>query len=221
MTDDQVFEKWDKWVDAIHKDVQWLLILRHIFWNVQDIIQANPRIQKPSTFYQWMGITYSTAAAIGVRRQLDKDKRSISFVRLFKEIQKKPAILSRSRFVSLYTNPDTKGTFADHDFDRFAGPGGLHVNPDIIGSDFQKLETMTAIVERYATKTIAHFDEKGPDVPPTFKDLDGCLDLLQELVKKYLLLFRTQAYLDILPVWHYEWQEIFREPWLTVDSYQR
>lgn len=47
MTDDEIFKRWDGWLEKIHKDAQNLLVLRYVFWEVQEIIKANPRIQKP------------------------------------------------------------------------------------------------------------------------------------------------------------------------------
>ncbi len=68
MTDDEVFKLWDGWLDKIYSEIQGLLVLRHVFREVQAIIKANVRIQKPSSFYKWMGATYSAAVPFGVRR---------------------------------------------------------------------------------------------------------------------------------------------------------
>lgn len=102
VTADAIFAKWDGWLSTIHGEIQGLLVNRHIFREVQAIIQANPKIQLASSFYQWMGNTYATAAVIGVRRQLDKDPDSVSFARLLGEVATNPQVLSRERYVALY-----------------------------------------------------------------------------------------------------------------------
>ena len=71
---------------------------RHIFREVQAIIQTNPEIQLASSFYEWMGTSYATTQVIGVRRQLDKDPDSISFVRLLGEVAANPQVLSRGKW---------------------------------------------------------------------------------------------------------------------------
>jgi hypothetical protein len=81
VTADAMFAKWDGWLSTIHEQVRGLLVNRHIFREVQAIIQENPKIQLASSFYEWMGNTYATTAVIGVRRQLDKGHDSISFAR--------------------------------------------------------------------------------------------------------------------------------------------
>lgn len=52
MTADAIFAKWDSWLSTVHQEVQGLLVNRHIFREVQAIIQANPKIQLASSFYE-------------------------------------------------------------------------------------------------------------------------------------------------------------------------
>jgi hypothetical protein len=55
MTDNQRFEKWEKWLDALYKDVQNLLVGRHVYEQVRKVIQNNPYLHEPSSFYDMMG----------------------------------------------------------------------------------------------------------------------------------------------------------------------
>ena len=102
MTNDQQFRKWGKWIVVIHEDVEAAILNGHIRREVAAIIDANPRIQRSSAFYEWMAAIYSDSGLMAVRRQLDKDKQSISLARLLTEIVGAPQALSRGRFVSLY-----------------------------------------------------------------------------------------------------------------------
>jgi len=123
MTDDQLFEKWNKWLDSIHNDVRELLVQCEIFSEVRDIYQANPQIHDSTEFYDWMVKVYATAATVGVRRLIDTDSKSISFFRLLDGIRKNPRVLSRARYVCLYKDAQIKETKANLDFDEFAGVG--------------------------------------------------------------------------------------------------
>ncbi len=82
----QVFEKspklkkWLRWMETIHDEILGLLRDTSMFWEVQDIIRANPRIQKPSAFNHYLGRTYLSHALAGVRRQIKPHKDSISLV---------------------------------------------------------------------------------------------------------------------------------------------
>ena len=43
-------KKWLKWMEIIQGEIQRLLRDTNMFWEVQDIIRENPRIQKAECF---------------------------------------------------------------------------------------------------------------------------------------------------------------------------
>ena len=107
----ELLRKWIEWFRVIFVDVRSLLLSRRIFWEVQTIIRANPKLQEqPGLFNRWLAANYVVAATVGIRRQLDRDlhprHRSVSLVRSLTEIgatlEKRPDILSRSNFVKNY-----------------------------------------------------------------------------------------------------------------------
>lgn len=210
MTDDERFKKWGEWIMVIHEEVENAILNRHIRQEVAAIIDANPRIQRPSAFYEWMAAVYSDSGLMAVRRQRDKDSRSISLARLLSEIVDYPRVLSRERFVGLY-RPELQNV-AHHEFDRHVASGANHIHPTVAQTDLDALHKRTQDVERYGTKRVAHFDEKGPKNIPTFQELDDALDLIHALRVKCLFLLRAVTYRE--PVWTYDWKAIFREPWV-------
>jgi hypothetical protein len=241
--EDKDCQKWTKWIDTIHKDVTGLVIGRHIFWEVQNIIKANPKIQKPSSFYGWLGMTYGAWGPMAVRRQLDMNRRSISLRRMLAEMIRKPQVLSRSRYVSICatkligTSPpdasvpspelqnETQGgayaldrseaeRIASGIFDDYAGRGNDHIPQSKIKRDMEELLTKSQSVERFATKKVAHLDENPPAALPTFGGLDACVDLLEQLVLKYEKILKTSAPRSLLPTWQYDWKAIFYKPWM-------
>jgi hypothetical protein len=185
-----------------------------VFWEVQKIIEGNPRIHKPSSFYKWMGATYSAAIAIGIRRQLDDRPDSVSIARLLGEILKCPHVLSRARYRKLWKAAGLGKRLADLEFDHFAGKGKSFVDRALIQADLSRLQAKAGVVKKYANKAIAHVDQRGPTTVPKFSDIDECLDLLEELVKKYYLILRAVGLVSVLPTWQYDWKAIFREPWM-------
>jgi len=211
--DDQ-FAKWNKWLDKIYADIQGLLVNRHIFREVQKTIQANPKIQIGSSFYEWMGNVYATAAVIGVRRQRDKDKKSVSFARLLEEIQGVPEVISRERYIALYTDSVLPMDFANRNFDKLIGHGCSHIDPKMVENDLDLLIKKSKKLKNFVNKRIAHFNKSAFKNPPTYAELDECLDYLEKLLKKYLSIFRAEVHLRIVPVWQYDWKQIFKYPWI-------
>jgi hypothetical protein len=135
----------------------------------------------------------------------------VSLARLLTEIVKHPHVLSRKRFVGLY-QPDLQNVIAHTQFDRYVAAGASHIDPTVVRTELDDLCKSTKDVERYGTKRVAHYDDKGPKNIPTFQELDDALDLIHTLRIKYLFLLRAVTYNE--PVWAYDWKAIFRVPWM-------
>ncbi len=202
------------WLNTIHLDVRGLLINRYIFREVQQIIRSNSKIQLESSFYEWLGNIYATAAVIGVRSQLDAGTICISFAGLLIEMQATPEILSRERYVSLYKTSKLPNEVAHRHFDKLAGESRSHFPAETIEADFSSFRQKAESIRKYANKRIAHLDRSEFKELPTYAELDDCLDYLESLLKKYLRLFTADAYVHIVPAWQYDWQEIFRRRWI-------
>jgi len=163
---------------------------------------------------------YVTDITIGIRRQLDTRKGVVSFANLLRELVAFPEVMSRKRFVTLYKGSVVE-RFADGDFDRFAEEGMIHINPSKARADLAQLSQLWKTAEQYVNEHIAHIGEQaiqelkaGITQPPTFEDLDRCQDCMEELLKKYILLFEAKSWITVLPTFDF-WQEIFTEPWIA------
>lgn len=236
---DSKLNKWLKWMETIQSEIQKLLRDTNMFWEVQDIIRENPRIQKPSAFYSYLGRTYLSHALAGLRRQIKPQKDSISFVGLLVDIANNPEELSRSYYRSLCSHPDgpdisqiemegmeelrevgvtgnsqLKDLIQKDDFAPYADASGEHVCPQMVKDDIDKLQKAAKACEDFADKRIAHWDKGNPTVVPTFGELDDCIKLLDETYVKYHLLFYAEGTVTLMPTYQYEWKKIFLEPWL-------
>lgn len=232
-------KKWLTWMATIHNEIQGLVVDANMFWEVQDIIRANPRIQKPNAFYRYLGRTYLSHALAGLRRQVKPQKDSISFAGLLEDIAKNPEILSRDYYRSLCAFPDgpdisqietegrkelaeigitgtsqLKDLIKMDDFAPYADVSGKHVCPKMVEDDLKRLKSSVEIHEEYTDKRIAHWDKDDPEVIPTFGELDDCIKLLDETYVKYHLLFHAESIDTLMPTYQYEWKTIFLEPWL-------
>lgn len=232
-------EKWLKWMETIQSEIQKLLRDTNMFWEVQDIIRENPRIQKPSAFYRYLGRTYLSHALAGLRRQIKPQKDSISFVGLLADIANNPDELSRSYYRSLCVYPDgpdlsqievegregleevgitdtshLKNLIQMADFAPYADASGEHVCPKMVKDDLNALKSAVEKHEEFADKRIAHRDKGEPDVIPTFGELDDCIKLLDKIYVKYHLLFYAESIETLMPTYQYEWKTVFLEPWL-------
>jgi len=211
---DQKLQKWIRWLKVIHDEIQQLVIAKDIFWEVQEIIKNNKGIQKPSAFYEYLGNTYVSHSAIGMRRQLKVDPQSISFARLLTEMSANPEVVSRKYYTAMYAGSVVEDR-ADRDFDRFSTPGALYISRRMVLNDLQSLRDAGRNLEQFADRRVAHRDKRAVKSPPRFKDGDAFIELLDQLYVKYHLLFHASTMDSLLPTYQYDWKEIFREAWIS------
>jgi len=235
----QKLEKWLRWMETIHNDIQALVEDANMFWEVQDIIRENPRIQKPNAFYSYLARTYFSHAAAGIRRQTELQKDSISFLRLLDEIAKNPEELSSDYFNSRH--PHSNGPDLDQvvgkagleavgivdtsqlkeiikmdDFAPYADASGAYVCPQMVKDDKARLKSKAKILVEFADKRIAHWDKRELKVVPSFEALDDCIKLIDQTYVKYHFLFHAESMDTLMPTYQYKWKSIFCEPWLKV-----
>ncbi len=235
----QKLGKWLEWMEKIHNDIQALVQDANMFWEIQDIIRANSRIQRPNAFYSYLARTYLSHALAGIRRQTELQKDSISFVRLLDEIAKNREVLSRDYFNSRH--PHSNGPDLDQvvgkagleavgivdtsqlkeiikmdDFASYADASGTYICPQMVKDDKARLESKAKILAEFVDRRIAHWDKRKPKVVPTFEELDDCIKLLDQTYVKYHFLFHAESIDTLMPTYQYEWKSIFCEPWLKV-----
>jgi len=78
----------------------------------------------------------------------------------------------------------------------------------------QGLKYTAEKVEIFTDKRIAHNDKSMQKTLATFKDLDNSVDFLENLLKKYWLLFHAETLLNYPGTYQYDWKQIFRYPWI-------
>ena len=214
---DQQLKKWIKWLAEIRPEIERLVINRDVFWEVQKIIKTNVKLHKPSSFYSFLGRTYVAYASMGIRRQLKIDRKSISLSRLLTEMARRSDLLSRAYYTGLYRNIYSNPVIlaqADRHFDALAGNGNAHISTDSIQKDIELLANAGKKVEEYADRRIAHFDKRKPTSIPRFSELDKAIDILDALYVKYHLICHAEKFATLMPVYQYDWKQIFYVPWL-------
>src|SRR5437588_12020639 len=125
---DELYKKWDGWIDLLGNEVIDLYTQRHIYNEVRKILEENPKVQEPDDFFFWVSVWYSSSMAVAIRKLADKDKDSISFRRLLEGIKNNPRVISRTRFKQLFVDGNYSAFLADTDFDRYVGAGNEYMD---------------------------------------------------------------------------------------------
>lgn len=210
---------WLCWLKVIKGEVQELVIAKDTFQEVQKLIDDNPLLHQPSSFYYYLSNTYVSHVVIGLRRQLKCDNQSISMARLFVEMIETPQAFTRAYYANLYKDSVVED-LADKDFDKFAAPGAPHINPSLVTADLARLRDASRRCEDFADKRVAHRDKREPKELPTYNEVHVCIDLLDELYVRYFLLFHASSMESLLPVRQHDWKAIFRVPWISQGEKQ-
>lgn len=217
--EDELYAKWLKWLKTIEAETMTLWLYRDYWRGLVEMTQANDDIP-PSTFFDALGVWYGAAQTTAVRRQLDRDSRSVSLWRLLTAMSEHPGVMSRERHVALWDDDDERGWVkeanaqqANKNYDKFAGEGEDAIAPQRTLEDRERLENLAKPITDHVNKRVAHMDEENLPAVPTFAELNAALDEMGELLKNYVSLFEATILGAIAPVHQEDWTRAFTVPW--------
>ncbi len=215
---EQRFENWNMWLHQIRNDVAMLAEHQEILSDLRKIVNNNINLQKHKNnpFVNFIWDSYVGNTIITIRRQLKKNDDN-SLVKLLYEMKDTPQLLSRIRFVNLFSS--AKRVEANIIFSQeFSGIDEDYIDPGRVEQDLYHLKVISNKVEGVADKCIAHHDMLPPKSEPDLKEVNECIDYLVKLTKKYWFLFMGVKIEEDLMYLPDDWQEIFREPWMPTDN---
>ena len=214
-------EKLKKDLIAIGNEVSNLWMHHDLFWRMTEITNKNERVMKVGGDYlAWFKNCYIEAGSVAFRRQLDRDRRSISMVNFLLEVQKNHASFTREGFQGKLTFSPGNNFHdaavweeAGNTFDRTFGNGG-HIDEAVVESDVELLETEGAAIKEQVNKEIAHRDRAGMQgAKATGEILERCVDHLDGIASKYSLLLYGKAFESLRLQYMFDVEEVFTFAW--------
>jgi len=201
---DNYLEPLKRNLNDILEDVLDLIWNRKIY---KDAVSNKRTIKEPKGFYDFLKLTYASYAVIGVCRQIDRNKKSLSLLNLLNNLFDNPEKLLKKWFVNQYKQSLDLKESPDPNFPEEKGVkifeknfGKLDfVNPSIIYADIENLIFYTREIKEFRNKRIAHKNKKGKMIfKVNFNDLDKAINIIEELVRKYYLLLYSPSSLTSL-----------------------
>lgn len=209
----QKIEEWKKEFEEITNDLIDIVENRFIFHRIQEIIQANPKINQDNFFWDHLRANYSASMVVGIARQVDENKHVISFMRLLKDIERNTSVITKTWFADQYA-VNLHREIGERDFMINFGSGQV-LDPAIVRQDIMDLSTITTGIEKYRHTRIAHkTKDHNLRTSLTFQELDDAVDHLAKLITKYQLLLNQTGMPNLMPVVQYDWEAILRIPWV-------
>lgn len=213
---DDTYRKWQEWYTEIEKQIMNLLISRQIYEDIVKIVRNNSDVNKKNILYTWLTDIYSSYLLNGIRRSLDTNSKSISFVRMLNEMAENPNILTRDKYISLhYDHADPKGSnvIQSQNFSQFSTESSDTIETKLLKNDITKLKKKGKNAKKYVDKNIAHLDEKHRRYLAPTSQASEYLDLIEEIYLKYHPFFNKRALTSLEPGGN-TWQYLFRVPWI-------
>ena len=203
----------DQWLGRLKQEVADLALDERVFWRVQEIIEHNKELHVPSEFYGWLGRMYVAGMSMAIRRQVDDDPRTESFVRFLTRVKGSVGTFSRARYRGLYQDTQLREV-ADEAYDRLAGRGAQCLSNLRIDRQIGALKRLSRNITAYADKVVAHQDRTPPSAVPKFREVGRVIRCLEILVQRYFQLFRA-VHWDPRVTIAYDWEAPFRIAWIV------
>jgi hypothetical protein len=205
-------EKWIRWLERIKQQLHAVMESRHVFEETFRLIRENPALPRESLIYLHLRIWYGDHAVMAVRRQIKNDPSAISLLRLLLDVQGSAHVITREEWLAAWDDW-RDDPIAVKSWDGVAGPGALALDPAIVAADIALLRQTAADIERFADKRVAQHDAGREPDPPTYDQLNACLDRLDELFRKYYRLDAGKSLLIKTPSIAYNWMRAYEHPW--------
>jgi hypothetical protein len=233
MSGDDLYWRWREHIAIIADDVLGLLNSRARFVALLRVIPKDAAHRKESAdAVRWVLSLWGTEALIAIRRELDDQAGVINIRHLLYEIEQRPEVLTRSRFMEgacplacWCHHPKEKEVatrrFESFDLIRFTGVDGDadrdYIDHVSVQHDLAMLENESSNVLKYAQLRVANRTPKR-DVDVTFSEIDEAINCIEHCVRKYYRLL-TSAELTPKKVRPPKgWRDRFGKTWTSKSA---
>jgi len=217
----ELLKQWSEWLGFVEGQVTELCVGREVYKETREMYRRNPEIQKPSIFYSWMQGLFVTWSVTLIAGLVDDRKDTRSLVRLLRSIRRESHLLSREHMVSIYARngfrEEAAARTVDRTFDELVGSAERFLPGKQVEADIKNLLETAGPILSFRHERVAHFSANPSEQLPNYEHLDAAIHILVKLLQKYSLLIRGIS-ADPFPTISYDWQAIFRVPWIVGDK---
>jgi hypothetical protein len=193
----RVRAKWRRWIIRISDSATVLLLADYIFRKSMEAAKKGGVVKPTNEVYRWAMRVYSTHAAIGIRRLLDKDIKTYSLLLLLSKIEKNPQVITRRSYVLQY--PSHLRDIGIKDFDNIAGPNSISLPRHIVQADLVKLVTISNEIRPIVDKVMAHRERNPKRIPKLrWGELHNAIEQIAKMCARYQLILNQEGSASML-----------------------
>ncbi len=214
--DTSTWEKWTGWVEKIHSDLGNVVTDQTIFAGFREVIEANGAwidSIEGGLFIDFIRRNYAAAAFMGIRRQLKASDDSVSLMRLLNQVSAGADQITYDFYLSVFPKRAEGLEWQRWTFDTLSSDHE-RVSPEIVQADIAEIRSLNNTIEEIADRSVAHLDRRGTASVVSFRDLRLSIEHFNQLACKYIAFFTSDGWTSLAPSFVFNWQEIFRHPWI-------
>lgn len=220
-------ERWERWSTRFaqaDRDVRDLFHNRHVWIAMTQMWQDNAEAIELNTLVQnWYIRLYVSTQCTGIRRECDSRDDTSSLENCLRELIRYPAMMDRARFeANVEANPEILAKFKDVNklkFDAYAkSPSSTELDVDKVQADIDRLRAAAETTRKYTNKIVAHRDFPPKPISLSWAELDGALNAVGAVLKRYYTLWDAGIIKgNLTPELPLGWERPFRTAWCTED----
>jgi hypothetical protein len=200
---------------------------RQIWRGLAEVIADHGSLPDSAYWEHYFDI-YAETQAMAVRRQADLHPDVASLAKLLSQVVEDAKALTPEWWIDLWNideGDDYERAYARRQWDdEFGGEVGVHLDPAIAATDFERLRAGSEAVKDHVDKHIAHSEDPGPEAKDpgstpaeatlTLNEVHDAIDVIGEVFTRYYPLFEAASMATLEPVIQHDWLAPFREPWI-------
>lgn len=208
----QKMEKWINWIQnhrsSLINEITDLCHKKQVFLGLAEIVDGNNNLNKDGIFLRSVDENYYECLIIGIRRLMKPDEKSISLMELLEDMEENNTLISRKfyRTIDLGASDIVKEISLVNIFGK-----NECIQKKEISSYIQRLKKYEFIII-YADDKIAHLGKKKLK-KPTIEEAHRALDLIEEIIKRYVVVLTGRGFQSFTPVIQGNWKKVFDKPW--------
>ena len=212
--DQNLLKNWKGILEGLTNDVIDMIESHFLFNRTMEVAVANPELAEGEFFWDNLKKNYASSMVLGITRQIDDKKEVESTTRFLMDLKKHHLQVTKEWYMSEYEKSPVLGReYGKSEFEQNFGVGD-HLDANIVQADIDALRQSTAKIEDFRNKRVAHKNkDKTLVFDVSFDDLSTALKELERIIKKYQILI-NQSGMELMPVIQYDWEKVYRIPWL-------
>lgn len=202
-------------VDLIHLDAD-----HQMWWYLNENLKEHAWSGDPGNLFFFITNSHFVSFGMGLRRQLDSDKRTVCLAKLIGHVAARRIIFRRDEFVAKFrdandkAHADTWTRIGEEQFSKLAGDNVIREYP--AGKAVRHLEWLKEYakpIHRFVDKSVAHKERQEP-ASQTIKKYQNLLRIMIRMQEHYSFLAKgTYPKLDGSILLDSEWTTPLLFPW--------